>query len=111
MLQADVVLSSSSLCFQNRRNPAESPFQNRESISPIYCLFRLFCFVSLLLSASIFVHVSSFFCFFGDAAFSEYFCIITVFSLYGEYVVRFSLLGGVFLPCDHGLDFGRQLIM
>ena len=27
------------------------------------------------------------------------------FSLYGEYVVRFSLPDGVFLPCDHGLDF------
>ena len=40
--------------------------------------------------------------------FPEYFLyhIISVFSLYnGEYVVRFSLPGGVFLPCDHGLDF------
>ena len=27
------------------------------------------------------------------------------FSLYVEYVVRFSLPDGVFLPCDHGLDF------
>ena len=25
--------------------------------------------------------------------------------LYGEYVVRFFLPDGVFLPCDHGLDF------
>ena len=23
----------------------------------------------------------------------------------GEYVVRFSLPDGIFLPCDHGLDF------
>ena len=26
-----------------------------------------------------------FFCFYGDVAFSEYFCAITVFSLYGDY--------------------------
>ena len=41
------------------------------------------------------------FCFFGDVAFSEYLCtiVITVLSLHGEYVVRFSLPGGVFLPC------------
>ena len=51
-----------------------------------------------------------FFCFFGDVAFSEYFCTITVFSLYGEYVVRFPLPDGVYLPCDHGLDFRHQLI-
>ena len=35
---------------------------------------------------------------------SSTFCAISVFSLYGEYVVRFLLPGGVFLPCDHGLD-------
>ena len=28
-----------------------------------------------------------------------------VFSLYRVYVVRSFLLDGVFLPCDHGLDF------
>ena len=28
-----------------------------------------------------------------------------IFYLYGEYVVRFFLPDGVFLPCDHGLDF------
>ena len=32
-------------------------------------------------------------------------CKIAVFSLYGEYVVRSFLPNGVFLPCDHGLDF------
>ena len=48
------------------------------------------------------------FCLFGDAAFSEYFfCTIAIFSLYGEYVVRSFLPGGVFLPCDHGLDCVR----
>ena len=45
------------------------------------------------------------FCFFGDVALSEYFCTIAICSLYGEYIVRFFLPGGVFLPCDHGLDF------
>ena len=32
-------------------------------------------------------------------------CIIAVLSLYGEYIVRFLLPDGVFLPCAHGLDF------
>ena len=32
-------------------------------------------------------------------------CTITIFSLYGEYVVRSFLLDDVFLPCDIGLDF------
>ena len=42
----------------------------------------------------------------GDVAFSEYFCTISAFSLYGEYVLRsFLPNGGVFLRCDHGLDF------
>ena len=56
--------------------------------------------------------VSSFFFFlFGDVVFSEYFCTTTVFSLSGEYVARFFLPDGGFLPCDHGLDFLYQLIM
>ena len=41
----------------------------------------------------------------GDVAFSEYCFTIAVISLYGEYVVHFFLPGGIFLPCDHGLDF------
>ena len=41
----------------------------------------------------------------GEVAFSEYFCTIAVFSLYGENVVRSFLPDGVFLPCDHGLGF------
>ena len=40
----------------------------------------------------------------GDVAFSEFFCAISAFSLYGEYVVRSFLPNGGFLPCDHGLD-------
>ena len=39
---------------------------------------------------------------FGDVAFPEY---LLPFSLYGEYIVRFSLPESIFLPCDHGLDF------
>ena len=38
------------------------------------------------------------------------FCTISALSLYGEYVVRSFLPNGVFLPCDHGLDFLHQLI-
>ena len=48
------------------------------------------------------------FCLFGDVAFSEY--LISAFSLYGEYVVRSFLPNGVFLPCDHGLDFLHQFM-
>ena len=44
--------------------------------------------------------------------FPSIFGLIAVFSLYGEYVVRFYFPNGVFLPCDHGLDFSHhQLIM
>ena len=42
--------------------------------------------------------------------FPSIFCTISAFSLYGEYVVRSFLPNGVFLPCDHGLDFLHQLI-
>ena len=49
------------------------------------------------------------FCFLGDIAFFRVFCIIAVSSSYGEYVVRFFLPDGVFLPCDHELDFNTGL--
>ena len=53
-------------------------------------VLRLFCSVSLPLSASFFASCFiNFFLFFGHVAFSEYFCTITVFYLYGECVVRF----------------------
>ena len=55
-----------------------------------FCFF-LFCFFLFLF---LLFFVSSFFCFFGDVAFSEYFCTITIFSLYGEYVV----LNSTFFP-------------
>ena len=35
-------------------------------------------------------------------------CTIAVLSLYGEYLVRFCLPDGVFLPCGKGLDFLHQ---
>ena len=41
--------------------------------------------------------------------FPSIFCIIAAFSLYGEYVVRSFLPNGVFLRCDHGLDFDISL--
>ena len=49
--------------------------------------------------------VSFFFSFFilGDVTFSDIF--FAVFSLYREYVVRSFFPDGVFLPCDHGMDF------
>ena len=37
--------------------------------------------------------------------FPSIFCTIAALSLNGEYVVRSFLPNGVFLPCDHGLDF------
>ena len=37
--------------------------------------------------------------------FPSIFCTIAVFSLYGEYAVRSFLPNGIFLPCDHGLDY------
>ena len=48
------------------------------------------------------------FCVFGDVAFSEYRYFLyhcRFLFVYGEYVVRSFLSNGVFLPCDHGLDF------
>ena len=51
----------------------------------------------------------SFVCF-EMSLFPNIFCTITVLSLYGKYVVRSLLPDGVFLPCDHGLDFLHQLM-
>ena len=41
----------------------------------------------------------------GQCLLPGIFCTIAVFSLYGEYIVRFFLQDGVFLPSDDGLDF------
>ena len=43
------------------------------------------------------------FLFFWRRRFFRLFCTMAVLSLLGEYVVFFP--DGVFLPCDHGLDF------
>ena len=50
----------------------------------------------------------SFFCLFGDVAFSVYFLyhfrfLFVVWTI--EYVARSLLPNSVFLSCDHGLDF------
>ena len=55
-------------------------------------------------SVSSFVSVS----FFENVSFSECFCTNYRFLLFGEYVVGFALPGGVFLPCDHRLEFLHQ---
>ena len=43
--------------------------------------------------------------------FPSIFCTIFAFSLNGEYVVRSVLSDGVFLPCDHRLEFLDQLVL
>ena len=113
--------------------------KDRSSYQPLYCLYTyinrhagtltpesglqescVFAFPFFLL-----------FFFLGDVTFSEYFCTITVlfvsifvplpfylslfctitvFLVNGEYIVRFFLPDGVFLPRDHGLDFLHQLV-
>ena len=48
-----------------------------------------------------------------DVAFFRVFFVplpLSLLCMYGEYVVRSFLPNGVFLPCDHGLDFGHQLM-
>ena len=56
-------------------------------------------------------HTSFFFFFFSFvylevSLFPSIFCTIAAFALDGEFVVRsFFFPNGVFLPCDHGLDF------
>ena len=50
-----------------------------------------------------------FFVFFYSLEMSFFPSSVNVISLYGEYVVRFFLPDGVFLSCDHGLDFLYQL--
>ena len=44
-------------------------------------------------------------CFLRCRFFRVFFCAISAFFLYGEYFVRSFLPNGVYLPCDHGLDF------
>ena len=79
--------------------------------------FRLYAFVEAAalrsiairyVGASVAARVSLFFPFvyLEISLFPSIFCTIAVFSLYGEYVLRFPLPDGVFIPCcDHELDF------
>ena len=78
--------------------------------------FRLFAFTkvvalrSIVLRSSICLrpdsHTSfSLSLFLEMSLFPSIFCTITVFTLYGEYVVRFPLPDDVFLPRDHVLVF------
>ena len=83
---------------------------------PLLC-FRLYAFVEAVAlrstvlryagGAPITTRVSLFFPFvyLEMSLFPNVFCTTAVFSLHGEYVVRFFLPVGLFLPCDHGLDF------
>ena len=50
------------------------------------------------------------FLFLEMSLFPSIFGTISAFSLYGEYAVRSFLPNGVFLPCDHGLDFRHHLM-
>ena len=61
----------------------------------IYFSFFFFIFFVFCLEMSLFPSIS---------------CTIVAFSLYGVYAVRSFLPNGVFLPCDHVLDFRHQLM-
>ena len=86
----------------------------------LFCfVFHLYAFVeaavlrSIVLrnaGAPIATRVSFPFVYFEMSLFPSIFCAIPAFSLYGEYVVRFFLPNGVFLPCDHRLYFLHQLM-
>ena len=73
-----------------------APTATRSYLTTVCCV--LFVYVPF------FSYFFLLFRFFGDVAFSGYFCTTIVLSC-TEYVVRFPLPDGVFLPCDHGLDF------
>ena len=66
---------------------------------------------TLAICVTIHAYIHSRTCFFFSfffldlSLFPSTFCTISAFSLYGEYVIRSFLPNGVFLPCDHGLDF------
>ena len=62
--------------------------------APIATRISFFLFPFVYLEMSLFPSI-----------FCTNFCTIAVFSLYGEYVVRSFLQDGVFLPCNHELDF------
>ena len=85
----------------------------------LFCLasFRLYAFVEAAALLSIVLRYAGTpmvtrvdFCLLGMSLFPSFFCTISAFSLYGEYIVRSFLPNGVFLPCDQGLDFLHQLM-
>ena len=84
----------------------------------LFCfVFRFYAFVEAAALRSIVLRYAGapiatrvFFCFLEMPLFPRIFCTISTFSLYGEYVVHSFLPNGVFLPCDHGLDFLHQLM-
>ena len=77
-------------------------FIEAEALSPIVLRYA---------GAPIAIRVSFFFPFVyvEMSIFPSIVCTLAVFSLYREYVVRFCLPDGNFLPCDKGLDVRHQL--
>ena len=64
--------------------------------------FVLLCFIFVfMLSLKPRLFVQSFF----DMQAHRWPHVFVYLELYGEYFVRFTLPNGVFLPCNHGLDF------
>ena len=85
----------------------------------LFCFVFVFAFVEAAAHRSIVLRYAGApiatrvsFSFFGYVAFSEYFLyhfrFLFVWTI--EYVVRSFLPNGVFLHCDHGLDFLHQLM-
>ena len=100
------------------RSPLLTSHKWRELVPPgrlVLLRFRLYAFVEVAALRSIVLRYAGasiatrvFFFFFGDVVFSEYFLyhfrfLFVVWTI--EYVVHSFLPNGVFLPCDHGLDF------
>ena len=78
-------------------------------LQPVVFLWRYVCFVSSPLSASFFVSVSSFFLVSLEMSLFPSIFVPSSLSLCMESTPYVSPLpDGVFLPCDHGLDFLHQ---
>ena len=82
------------------------------SVCFVLLRFHLYAFVEAAALRSIVIRYAGApiatrvsFSFLEMSLFPSIFCTISAFSLYGEYVARSFLPNGVFLPCDHGLDF------
>ena len=73
-------------------------------------MFFLYAFVEAAALSSIVLRyagasIGTRFFFLETSLFPSIFFTISAFSLYEEYIVRSFLPNGVFLPCDHCLDF------